>query len=592
MPGALTGRDCSVGSCASCGARYDAPGWGVGELWARDAACVAVDGLGVRELRLGPRTGLATSCRIRADRTGRARLPANATGRRVTGVPTSCRICAVACALTSRASRRRTATSRSISPGARRSSASSRALRAVPWGEVVSYGELAALAGRPGRRACGGIFCAQTASRSIVPCHRVVSANGIGGYGTLGRRAQAPAARARRGRPLTLEAARRGRARRARRRSHPTARCDRLAELSALFHAAGTVAPARSRRDVVPPRSRGSAAVARRAFALLRSLGIHVRDPHLPPPRLRPRHALPAPRRRGAAHARGARARPVSLGAAPPARAASRPASSRVSCCRGAYLRGAFLGAGSLTGPRVAASRAARADARRAPRSSRSVASVDGVRLRVAGASGARPSHTPRAGRTIEGFLARRRRRAMPCSRSRSGASSRGCGAEANRLANADHANLVRAEPAAQRQLEAARRLARRGAGVARRAAAGSRRAPPPPPDVVAAGARRAREPAGDEGRHAAPPRPAGGAGGGVLRPGRGWRSHRRHRRTRLGGRGGAPRTTSSPRARSNTRRRTGSGFTAREREPTLDEYEGRRPIPQPRRHGAPVGCA
>ena len=72
------------------------------------------------------------------------------------------------------------------------------ALRGVPRGEVVSYGELAALAGRPARpgfsaRAPGGhLLCARARARAhnrlpvFVPCHRVVSANGIGGYGSLG----------------------------------------------------------------------------------------------------------------------------------------------------------------------------------------------------------------------------------------------------------------------------------------------------------------------------------------------------------------------------------------------------------------------
>jgi O-6-methylguanine DNA methyltransferase len=59
-----------------------------------------------------------------------------------------------------------------------------RALRRVPWGEVVSYGELAALAGRP--RAARGTFCAQNRFALIVPCHRVVGADGIGGYGPSG----------------------------------------------------------------------------------------------------------------------------------------------------------------------------------------------------------------------------------------------------------------------------------------------------------------------------------------------------------------------------------------------------------------------
>lgn len=60
------------------------------------------------------------------------------------------------------------------------------ALRAVPWGEVVSYGELAALAGRPGAARAAGSFCADNRFALIVPCHRVVAAGGIGGYGTSG----------------------------------------------------------------------------------------------------------------------------------------------------------------------------------------------------------------------------------------------------------------------------------------------------------------------------------------------------------------------------------------------------------------------
>ena len=61
-----------------------------------------------------------------------------------------------------------------------------RALRAVPWGEIVSYGELAALAGRPGAARAAGTFCAQNRFALVVPCHRVVSATGIGGYGPSG----------------------------------------------------------------------------------------------------------------------------------------------------------------------------------------------------------------------------------------------------------------------------------------------------------------------------------------------------------------------------------------------------------------------
>lgn len=60
------------------------------------------------------------------------------------------------------------------------------AARAIPWGDVVSYGELAALAGRPGAARAAGSFCAENRFSLIIPCHRVVAANGIGGYGEAG----------------------------------------------------------------------------------------------------------------------------------------------------------------------------------------------------------------------------------------------------------------------------------------------------------------------------------------------------------------------------------------------------------------------
>ncbi len=59
-------------------------------------------------------------------------------------------------------------------------------LRAVPRGEVVSYGELAALAGRPGAPRAAGAFCAANRFAFVIPCHRVVAAHGIGGYGDAG----------------------------------------------------------------------------------------------------------------------------------------------------------------------------------------------------------------------------------------------------------------------------------------------------------------------------------------------------------------------------------------------------------------------
>lgn len=61
-----------------------------------------------------------------------------------------------------------------------------RALRALPRGEVVTYGELAALAGRPGAARAAGTFCARNRLALFVPCHRVVASDGIGSYGSLG----------------------------------------------------------------------------------------------------------------------------------------------------------------------------------------------------------------------------------------------------------------------------------------------------------------------------------------------------------------------------------------------------------------------
>ena len=59
-------------------------------------------------------------------------------------------------------------------------------LRTVPRGEVVSYGELAALAGYPGAQRAVGTFCARNRFALLVPCHRVVGASGIGSYGAAG----------------------------------------------------------------------------------------------------------------------------------------------------------------------------------------------------------------------------------------------------------------------------------------------------------------------------------------------------------------------------------------------------------------------
>lgn len=59
-------------------------------------------------------------------------------------------------------------------------------LRAVPRGEVVGYGELAALAGYPRAGRAVGTFCARNRFMVLVPCHRVVASDGVGSYGSAG----------------------------------------------------------------------------------------------------------------------------------------------------------------------------------------------------------------------------------------------------------------------------------------------------------------------------------------------------------------------------------------------------------------------
>jgi methylated-DNA-[protein]-cysteine S-methyltransferase len=60
------------------------------------------------------------------------------------------------------------------------------ALRGIPRGQTIAYGELAALAGHPGAQRAVGNFCAHNRFMFLVPCHRVVAADGIGPYGSAG----------------------------------------------------------------------------------------------------------------------------------------------------------------------------------------------------------------------------------------------------------------------------------------------------------------------------------------------------------------------------------------------------------------------
>ncbi len=56
-------------------------------------------------------------------------------------------------------------------------------LARIPSGEVVTYGGLAARAGRPGAARAAGTACARNPLPLVIPCHRVVpGSGGVGSY--------------------------------------------------------------------------------------------------------------------------------------------------------------------------------------------------------------------------------------------------------------------------------------------------------------------------------------------------------------------------------------------------------------------------
>jgi DNA-binding protein WhiA len=234
--------------------------------------------------------------------------------------------------------------------------------------------------------------------------------------------------------------------------------CCRLAEVSALFHSAGSV-HLRGRGEIALHLDLPTSAVARRAFSLLRRLGIRSEI------RTYRRRAF-ARETRYQLHVSGddeALATLVEAGVLdakhapverPPRRVVGR------SCCRGAYLRGALLGGGSLSGPR-SPHLELRTTSLEGAEFLRSVAAIHDVRLGVLdrgrhAAAYAKGLDAIESVLTLAGasdaVLAFEERSVVAAARS-----------EANRLANADHANLVRTSRAAQEQLEAVRALQRDG---------------------------------------------------------------------------------------------------------------------------------
>jgi methylated-DNA-[protein]-cysteine S-methyltransferase len=66
------------------------------------------------------------------------------------------------------------------------------ALQGIPYGETVSYGELARRIGRPDRVRAVGAAVGRTPVPIVVPCHRVIGADGsLTGYGGGLQRKQA-----------------------------------------------------------------------------------------------------------------------------------------------------------------------------------------------------------------------------------------------------------------------------------------------------------------------------------------------------------------------------------------------------------------
>ena len=59
--------------------------------------------------------------------------------------------------------------------------------RKIPYGKTLSYGQLAAKAGRPGAARAVGNHMAGNRTPIIVPCHRVLpSGGGLGGFSAAG----------------------------------------------------------------------------------------------------------------------------------------------------------------------------------------------------------------------------------------------------------------------------------------------------------------------------------------------------------------------------------------------------------------------
>jgi methylated-DNA-[protein]-cysteine S-methyltransferase len=57
------------------------------------------------------------------------------------------------------------------------------ATREIPHGQTATYGDIAVMAGQPRAARAAGSALAANPAGLLIPCHRVVSSTGIGGYG-------------------------------------------------------------------------------------------------------------------------------------------------------------------------------------------------------------------------------------------------------------------------------------------------------------------------------------------------------------------------------------------------------------------------
>ena len=310
----IPGRSCGDGIRTGGVQRlsYEVPGWGMGELW--------FDGGGFS----------TTSCRPPGELRAEARQhPLAERVRR-----------------SSPASASPSTMSRSTSRGAPPFQLGWRAsCGRCPYGETVTYGELAALAGHPNAQRAAGTFCAGNRFPLFVP----VPPRGLGRTASAATdRSASSTSAAFSSSSMLSEDVRAELA-----GIDPRKACCRLAELSALVRTAGSV-HFRGGGRISLHLEVASPAVARRAFSLLRvattcrgeirtfksqafehatRFQIHLDDDA---------RALQVLNEAGILDSRLA---PLER---PPARVVGR------SCCRAAYLRGALLASGSVSGPRNA----------------------------------------------------------------------------------------------------------------------------------------------------------------------------------------------------------------------------------------------